>query len=82
MRVATEEEPRKILHSNIFNKIWMLLLAKSEDIAVFLSSLTQGGKMLVFPYLLWRDNMRVHNIPQWIRTEFNVNLTIWEIFRI
>ena len=26
----------------------MLLLAKSEDIAVFLSSLTQGGKMLVF----------------------------------
>ena len=82
MRVATEKEQRKILHNNIFNKIWMLLLAKSEDIAVSLNSLTQGGKMLVFSYLLWRDNMRVHNILQWIRTECNVNLTIWEIFRI
>ena len=54
----------------------MLLLAKSEDIAVSLSFLTQGEKMLVFSYLLWRDNMRVNNILQWIRTECNVNLTI------
>ena len=28
----------------------MLLLAKTEDIAVSLSSLTQGGEMLVFSY--------------------------------
>ena len=35
----------------------MLLLAKSEDIADSLSSLTQGRKMLVFSYPLWKDNM-------------------------
>ena len=40
----------------------MLLLAKSEDIAVSLSSLTKGGEMLVFSYLFWKDNMRFHNI--------------------
>ena len=40
----------------------MLLLAKSEDIADSLSLLTQGRKMLVFSYLLWKDNMRFHNI--------------------
>ena len=46
----------------------MLLLAKSEDIAVSLSSSIQGGGMLVISYLLWKDNMRFHNILLWIPT--------------
>ena len=40
----------------------MLLLVKAGDIALSLSSLTQGGKMLIFLYLLWKDNMRFHKI--------------------
>ena len=58
----------------------MLLLAKSEDIAVYLTSSIQGEEMLVFSYLFWKDNRRFHNILLWIWTVHNVNRTICEIF--